>query len=84
MNPPKCVYVGVDFSSSQRPFCYVVLDEERQTVAIGQGRLKDLLAYLAGLSAVRVALNGPATAPDCAPQAASVDASRAATPGGLR
>lgn len=41
-------FIGVDPTAGQRPFSYAALDNERQLLAIGQGSLEDVLAFVAG------------------------------------
>ncbi len=58
MDPIGRIYLGIDPAGNHKPFRYVALDEDGRLLVIGEGRLEDMLAYLAGQSAALVALNG--------------------------
>ncbi len=59
MESNLAIYLGVDTAGSPKPFSYVALDGECRLLVLGQGRLKDLLAFIAGQSAAIVAINAP-------------------------
>ncbi len=41
-------YIGIDPTAGQRPFHYAALDQGLQLLALGQGGLEDVLAFVAG------------------------------------
>jgi hypothetical protein len=53
------VFVGVDPTSARRSFTYAALDREANLVALADGELEDILAFLAAQKSVRVAINAP-------------------------
>lgn len=59
MEDKKTVYLGIDISSSRKPFTYVALDDERRLLALGQCRLEELLAYATGQSTAIIGINAP-------------------------
>lgn len=54
---PTCI--GVDPTGGRPPFCYAALDADLRLLALGTGRLADVLAFLAGQHRALVALNAP-------------------------
>lgn len=54
---PLCV--GIDPGSGRPPFCYAALDADLRLLALGTGRLADVLAFTAGQSRALVAINAP-------------------------
>lgn len=59
MEEKPLFYVGIDPSQRYQPYVYVALDSELRIQAIGDGPLREILAYLAGLGSACVAINGP-------------------------
>lgn len=53
------VFVGVDPASSQKAFAYAALDKNLDLVALADGELDEVTAFLAGQSAAVVAINAP-------------------------
>lgn len=53
-------FLGIDPSSRRPPFYYAALDENLRLLALGNGRLGDVLAFAAGQSRVLAAINAPA------------------------
>lgn len=52
-------YLGVDYTGAHKPFTYVALDDDCRLRAVGQGKQQEVLAFISGQSAARVAVNGP-------------------------
>ena len=59
MEEKPLFYLGIDPSQRYQPYVYLALDEKLQIQAIGNGPLREVLAYLAGLGSACVAINGP-------------------------
>jgi hypothetical protein len=55
----QAVFLGIDVSPGWHPFTYASLDREKRVLALGNGLLKDVIAYIAGLSEAVVAINAP-------------------------
>jgi hypothetical protein len=53
-------FIGIDPTAGQRPFSYAALDGDLQMLALGQGDLDDILAFVAGQRQAYVAVNAPA------------------------
>lgn len=53
------VYLGVDPSQRYRPYVYAALDSSRKIIALGNGPLRDILSYTAGLNSAMIAINAP-------------------------
>lgn len=53
------VYVGIDPTSAHKPFSYAAVDRGLNLLALGEGELDDVLAFLAGQSTAVVAINAP-------------------------
>jgi hypothetical protein len=52
-------YLGIDPTAGDRPFTYVALDQERSLLAIGQGDMEEVLAFIAGQRSAIVAVCAP-------------------------
>jgi len=52
-------YIGVDPSAGVRPFVYAALDQELRPIVLGEGRIDDVLAFLAGQRQAVVAIASP-------------------------
>ncbi len=52
-------FIGIDPTAGQRPFSYAALDGDLQMLALGQGDLDDILAFVAGQRQAYVAVNAP-------------------------
>ncbi len=52
-------YLGIDPTAGDRPFTYVALDQELSLLAIGQGDMEDVLAFVAGQRSAIVAVCSP-------------------------
>jgi predicted nuclease with RNAse H fold len=61
MGEQPLFYVGIDPSQRYQPYVYIAIDQELRIQAIGDGPLREVLAYLAGLGSACVAINGPQT-----------------------
>jgi hypothetical protein len=44
----KTTYLGIDPTAGDKPMTYVALDQERNMLAIGQGDMEEVLAFVAG------------------------------------
>lgn len=56
---PKGIFVGVNPASGRRPARYAALDSDLRIVALGQGELEQVLAFVAGAQASVIAVNAP-------------------------
>lgn len=52
-------YIGIDPTAGQRPFTYAALDHELDLLALGQGHIDEVLAFVAGQRSAVVAVSGP-------------------------
>jgi len=52
-------FIGIDPTAGQRPFAYAALDNELRPLALGAGRLEDILAFAAGQRQAWVAVCSP-------------------------
>jgi hypothetical protein len=52
-------FIGIDPSAGQRPFSYAALDNDLNPLAIGGGRIEDVLAFAAGQRQAIVAVCAP-------------------------
>ena len=59
MNPEEITSIGVDISTGRHPFTFLAMDNECRLLAQGSGQIEDVLAFCAGQSAARVAINAP-------------------------
>lgn len=59
MEEKPLIYLGIDPSMRYQPYVYAALDVDLRIVAIGDGPLREVLSYAAGLSSAAVAINGP-------------------------
>ncbi len=62
-----CTYLGIDPGGGRPPFAYAALDADLHLLALGKGRLADVLAFAAGQACALVAVNAPPS-PVMAPQ----------------
>ncbi|MBI5842309.1 MAG: DUF429 domain-containing protein [Chloroflexi bacterium] len=53
------VFVGIDPTSSRKAFTYAALDRELNLVALTDGEMEDVTAFLAGQKSATVAINAP-------------------------
>lgn len=53
------VFVGIDPTSSHRSFTYAALDKSLNLIAMADGELEDITAFLGGQSSAVVAVNSP-------------------------
>jgi len=56
---PDSVFVGIDPTSSHKSFTYAALDRSLNLVALADGELDEVTAFLSGFSSVIVAVNAP-------------------------
>ena len=52
-------YIGIDPSAGVRPFVYAALDQELRPLVLAEGRIDDVLAFLAGQRQAVVAIASP-------------------------
>ena len=55
----NATYIGIDPSAGRRPFIYAALDHELRPIALGQGNIEDILAFVAGQRQAVVAVAAP-------------------------
>jgi hypothetical protein len=53
------VFVGVDTTSGRKAFVYAALDRDLNLLALADGEMEDVTAFLAGQSLATVAINAP-------------------------
>lgn len=56
---PKGIFVGINPASGRRPVRYAALDNELRVIALDQGDLEQVLAFVAGAETSAVAVNAP-------------------------
>jgi len=59
MTTNHTTFIGIDPGDARRPYTFAALDGERSILALSQGRLQDVLAYVSGNTAVVAAVSGP-------------------------
>jgi hypothetical protein len=52
-------FIGIDPTAGQRPFSYAALDRDLSLLALGQGDIDEVLAFVAGQYAALVAVSAP-------------------------
>ncbi len=52
-------YIGIDLASGRKSFTYAALDRELNLIALADGEMEDVTAFLAGQSTATVAVNAP-------------------------
>ena len=52
-------YIGIDPTAGQRPFAYAALDSSLRLLALGQGKLDEVLAFAAGQRQALIAIAAP-------------------------
>jgi len=52
-------FIGIDPTAGQRPFAYAALDHELCLLALGQGDIEEVLAFVAGQRSARVGVCAP-------------------------
>lgn len=55
----RMTFVGIDVTAGRKPCVFAALDNERKLLALSQGSLEDVLAFLAGQEAAFAAVNAP-------------------------
>jgi len=55
----QVVYVGIDPTAGERPMHFAVLDQDLRLVALSQGDLETVLAFVGGLERAVVAIDAP-------------------------
>jgi len=55
----RTTYIGIDPTAGQVPFTYAVLEQDLRLLALGQGNLEDVLAYVGGQREAYVAVCAP-------------------------
>jgi len=54
------VFVGIDPTSGRKSFTYAALDKDLHLLALADGEMEDVIAFLAGKKSATVAVNAPA------------------------
>ncbi len=54
------VFVGIDPTSGRKSFTYAALDKDLRLLALADGEMDDVIAFLAGQKSATVAVNAPA------------------------
>lgn len=52
-------FIGIDPTAGQKPFTYAALDNDLRIIALGEGRMEDILAFTAGQRRAWVAVCAP-------------------------
>jgi predicted RNase H-like nuclease len=52
-------FIGIDPTAGERPFTYVALDQDRSLLAVSQGDMEEVLAFVAGQRSAIVAVCAP-------------------------
>ncbi len=52
-------FIGIDLTSARKSFTYAALDKDLNLLALAEGEMDDVTAFLAGQSSVMVAVNAP-------------------------
>ncbi len=52
-------FIGIDPTAGQRPFAYAALDQDLRVLALGQGSMEEVLAFIAGQHQAFVAVCAP-------------------------
>jgi hypothetical protein len=55
----QATYIGIDPTAGQRPFTYAALDNDLRPLALGEGRMEDVLAFAAGQRQAYMAVCAP-------------------------
>jgi hypothetical protein len=55
----RTTFIGIDPTAGQRPFVYAALDGDLRLLALGQGSMDDILAFVAGQRQAAVAVCAP-------------------------
>lgn len=55
----QTTFIGVDPSGGRKPFTYAMLDYECKLLALNEGELEEVLAFIGGQRAAYVAVNAP-------------------------
>ena len=53
-------FVGIDPTSGRKSFTYAALDKDLRLIALADGEMEDVIAFLAGQKSVTAAINAPA------------------------
>ncbi|KPL79142.1 hypothetical protein ADN00_04610 [Ornatilinea apprima] len=59
MEPEEITSIGIEISGGRHPFTFLAVDDTCRLLAQGSGHLEDVLAFCAGQTAARVAVNAP-------------------------
>lgn len=55
----KMICIGVDPTAGRKPFAYAALDQDLRLLALGEGDLEEVLAFVGGQQQAFVAVNAP-------------------------
>jgi hypothetical protein len=56
---PSATYIGIDPTAGRHPFAYAALDHDLRLLALGQGEMDEVLAFVGGQHHAYVAVCGP-------------------------
>jgi hypothetical protein len=59
MFPTHTTFIGIDPTAGRKPFVYAALDHEKHLLALGQGGIDEILAFVAGQHHAYVAVCAP-------------------------
>ncbi len=59
MSNSSRIFIGIDISTNRSPFTYAALNAELELMALGGGKIEDVLAYAAGQSDALISINAP-------------------------
>jgi hypothetical protein len=60
MLSPQTTFIGVDPSGGRKPFTYAAIDNDSKLIALAEGEMEEVLAFLGGQRSAYVAVNAPA------------------------
>ena len=55
----KSTFIGIDPTAGQKPFTYIALDDKLQLLALGEGPMDEVLAFVGGQQNAYVGVNAP-------------------------
>jgi hypothetical protein len=59
MDAERTTYIGIDPGDFRQPYTFAVLDGEQMLIALSQGHLRDVMAYVSGRLSATIAISGP-------------------------
>lgn len=55
----KTTFIGIDPTAGQKPFIFAALDADLQLLALGQGKMDEVLAFVGGQQTALIGVNAP-------------------------